>query len=485
MPAPTLIDVPRRPVAQLEEVIGSDRAVRLLERATGFRNRLGSRVIWNISSTASGGGVAEMLQGIVGYTRDLAIDTRWMVISADNEFFRITKRLHNRIHGVPGDDGDLGTAERTHVEEVLAANVENMSDRVSAGDLVLLHDPQTAGLARPLAERGALVVWRSHVGVDGESALTRSAWEFLSPFLGPVRGCVFTRSSFVPSALSGRRIWIITPSIDPFSPKNQPLTTPAVLAILTASGLLAGRPDTEPLYTRRDGSPGDASRPAWLAADELPGPADPVVVQVSRWDRLKDMVGVMRGFVAHVPLSVPGWLVLAGPSVEGVSDDPEGAGVFAECLAARQSLPPAQRARVIIMSLPMVDVDDNAATVNALQRHARVITQKSIAEGFGLTVAEAMWKGRPVVGSAVGGIQDQIVPGSGVLLHDPADLAGFGRVIRDLLDHPEQARRMGRTGREHVRAQFVGDVHLLRYAELFTELLDSEAPSIPRVTGRG
>lgn len=473
MPATTVVDVPRRPVAQLEEVIGSERTARLLASATGFRKRLGSRVIWNISSTRAGGGVAEMLQVIVGYTKDLAIDVRWLVIDGDHEFFRITKRLHNRIHGVPGDAGGLGPPERAHIEEVLAANVASMSDWVSAGDLVLLHDPQTAGLAPLMAERGALVVWRCHIGIDRETVLTRSVWEFLSPFLAHVQGCVFSRRSLIPAALRSGRTWIIPPSIDPFSPKNQPLTAAVVRAILTASGLLAGPMSTPPAYTRRDGSPGEASRPAWLVADGLPGPADPIVVQVSRWDRLKDMVGVMRGFADHVPLSVPGWLVLAGPAVDGVSDDPEGAGVLAECLAVRQSLSAAQRGRLILMCLPMVDVDDNAATVNALQRNARLITQKSLAEGFGLTVAEAMWKGRPVIGSAVGGIQDQIVPGTGLLLRDPTDLARFGRLTRDLLEDPERAQRMGRAAREHVRRDFVGDVHLLGYAELFTALLDS------------
>src|SRR5262249_59430839 len=132
----------------------------------------------------------------------------------------------------------------------------------------------------------------------------------------------------------------------------------------------------------------------------------------------------------------PGWLMLVGPSVEAVTDDPEGAMVFAETLAAWHDLPSAQRSRVILVTLPMSDVDENAAMINAIQRHARVIVQKSLAEGFGLTVAEGMWKGRPVVGSAVGGIVDQIAEGTGLLLPDPADLATFGSQVRWLLDHP-------------------------------------------------
>jgi trehalose synthase len=465
------VDVPRRPVAELTDVIGPQRTVRLMETATEFRRRLANRVIWTFSSTATGGGVAEMLQALVGYTKDLAVDTRWLVIGGDPEFFRITKRVHNRIHGEPGDGGALGAAERAHIEEVLAANADSVADEVKPGDLVLLHDPQTAGMARAMAERGALVVWRSHIGIDSENADTRSAWRFLDPFLAYATGLIFSRRSYVPAALANRPTWIIPPSIDPFSPKNEELTQQVVRAILTAAGLLTGPTGVSPTYTRRDGSPGKVSRPAWLAAEQLPEAEDPIVVQVSRWDRLKDMIGVLRAFASHVAPSGPGWLVLAGPAVDGVGDDPEGAEVFAECLAAWRRLPAAQRTRSILMSVPMSDVDDNAAVVNALQRHARVIAQKSLAEGFGLTVAEGMWKGRPVVGSAVGGIQDQITDDTGVLLRDPSDLAGFGRAVRDLLDHPDQAERMGAAAHDHVRRYFVGDVHLLRYAELFSNLL--------------
>jgi trehalose synthase len=211
-----------------------------------------------------------------------------------------------------------------------------------------------------------------------------------------------------------------------------------------------------------------------VVAEALPGPDEPVVVQVSRWDRLKDMIGVMRGFAQHVAPAGPGWLMLVGPSVEGVTDDPEGAAEFAEILAAWHSLPTAQRSRVVLATLPMIDVDENAAMVNAVQRHARVIVQKSLAEGFGLTVAEGMWKGRPVVGSAVGGIQDQIADGTGILLPDPTDLAAFGHAVRSLLDDPQFADRTGTAAREYVRTHYVGDMHLLRYGELFGSLLAAQ-----------
>src|SRR5262249_40879224 len=159
------------------------RTTQLLAAAADFRKLVNGRTIWNFSSTATGGGVADMLQVLVGYTKDLAVDIRWLVITGDGEFFRITKRVHNRIHGQPGDGGNLGGTELKHVRDVMWANAESLGTEVSAGDLVLLHDPQTAGLAGVLAARGAHVVWRSHIGIDGENDLSRSAWEFLAPLI--------------------------------------------------------------------------------------------------------------------------------------------------------------------------------------------------------------------------------------------------------------------------------------------------------------
>ena len=203
-----------------------------------------------------------------------------------------------------------------------------------------------------------------------------------------------------------------------------------------------------------------------MTGEGRPGPADPVIVQVSRWDRLKDMSGVMRGFAEHVVPGGAGYLMLVGPMMSEVADDPEGAVVLAECLAQWRGLPAAVRARVLLVTLPLDDVEENAAMVNAIQRHATVIVQKSLAEGFGLTVAEGMWKGRPVIGSAVGGILDQIVDGTGILLPDPADLTAFGSQVRHLLDSHDDAERMGKAGQERIRQHFVGDRHLLRWAQL-------------------
>jgi trehalose synthase len=201
------------------------------------------------------------------------------------------------------------------------------------------------------------------------------------------------------------------------------------------------------------------------------------VIQVSRWDRLKDMPGVMAGF-SRISAAVPdAHLMLIGPDVTGVTDDPEGADVFAECLTAWHRLPEPVQGRVHLVNVPMDDPDENATVVNAIQRHAAVVTQKSLVEGFGLTVAEAMWKARPVVASAVGGIQDQIVSGrDGLLLPDPTDLDHFGQTIRTVLTDKPLADRLGVAAQARVHDQFMGDRHLIQYAGLVESLVRAAKP---------
>jgi trehalose synthase len=461
-----------RAVAGLEGVVGPERFGRLLEVGAEFRRRTAGRVVWNVNSTATGGGVAEMLASLLGYVKDFGIDVRWLVVGGDEDYYAATKRLHHRIHGEPGDGGPLGPPEAAHYEEVLAANATELRTEVRPGDVVLLHDPQTAGLAAPLVEAGARVVWRCHIGADEQNEHSRSGWEFLRPYLDHAHAYVFSRRAYVPAWLPAAAVRIIPPSIDPFSPKNQVLDAGTVRAILTTMAVLdAPATGVRGRFVRGDGTPGEVVRTATVIGDARPGPDEPLLVQVSRWDPLKDMPGVLRGFAEHVAPFCAGYLALAGPAADGVSDDPEGAEVYAECEAQWRRLPAPVRRRVLLLSLPLDDVDENAAMVNALQRHASVIAQKSLAEGFGLTVAEAMWKGRPVVGSAVGGIQDQLVDGAGVALSDPRDLAAFGAAARGLLQRPDLADRMGARAHDHVRDRFVGDLHLLRYAELLDPLL--------------
>ena len=466
------VEVPRRPVSLLEPVIGASRYQTLGRAANLVRDMLAGRTVWNVNSTATGGGVAEMLQVLVGYVQDLDISVGWLVITGDAAFFAITKRLHNQIHGHLAG-GLLGAAEADHYAQMLAANAVELLARVRPGDVVLLHDPQTAGLAAPLAQAGARVVWRCHIGVDWEDEVTRAGWEFLRPHLAAAQAYVFSRQQYVPSWIPAGKAWIIPPSIDPFSPKNQPLDPETVRAILVTLGVLDGTaPSAVPLrFTRRTGEEDTVTRPATVIGEGLPGPGDPVLVQVSRWDRLKDMAGVMRGFADHVAPGGEGYLMLVGPAVTEVSDDPEGAAVYAECLLQWQGLNAAARARILLVTLPLEDIDENAAMVNALQRHATVIVQKSLAEGFGLTVAEGMWKGRPVIGSAVGGIIDQVAEGTGILLPDPADLEAFGAAACLLLGDRDQAAQMGQAAHAHVRENYLGDVHLMRYGRLLGTLI--------------
>ena len=464
------VEVPRRPVSQLEPVIGARRLEQLTQAAERVRAGLAGRTIWNVNSTAAGGGVAEMLQVLVGYVQGLDISIGWLVISGDAGFFAITKRLHNQIHG-SASGAPLGPEEARHYAQMLAPNAVELAARIRPGDVVVLHDPQTAGLAAPLAQAGARVVWRCHIGVDWDDDVTRAGWEFLRPHLAAAEAYVFSRQNYVPAWIPAEKVWVIPPSIDPFSPKNQSLDADTVLAILARLGVLDGAAPTVPArFVRRNGDVDIVTRPAVVIGEGRPRPGDPVLVQVSRWDRLKDMAGVMRGFADHVVPGGDGYLMLVGPSVTDVSDDPEGAAVYGECLLQWHGLSPAARARILLVTLPLDDIDENAALVNALQRHASVIAQKSLAEGFGLTVSEGMWKGRPVIGSAVGGIIDQIAEGTGILLPDPADLAAFGSAARLLLSDPDQAARLGQAAHAHVRERFVGDVHLLHYAKLLATL---------------
>ena len=466
------VDVPALALDALHPLIGDERLALLVAAAAEARHRLEGATVWNVNSTASGGGVAEMLQVLVGYIVGAGIDSRWVVIEGDEAFFAITKRIHNRIHGVPGDAGHLGPDERAHYDAVTAANAASFRERVRPGDVVLLHDPQTAGMAPALAEAGALVVWRSHVGVDHHNRWTEEAWAVLRPHLEGCPAFVFSRREYVPDWVPDDRVSIIPPSIDPLSPKNQWLPERNLPTMLARIGLVPGPTDGPAGFLRGDGSPGEVVRSATVVAEgDGSGFLDNLVVQISRWDHLKDMEGVMDGFAAGVAGRVDAHLALVGPSVAGVTDDPEGAEVYAECVAAWEALAAPKRRRIRLVTLPMDDVEENAAMVNALQRSATVIVQKSLVEGFGLTVAEGMWKARPVVASRVGGIIDQVVPGTGILLDDPTDLDAFAAALVGLLERPEEVAEFGRNAHRHVVDNYVGDRHLLLYAQLIHGLV--------------
>ena len=452
---------------RFQSVLTQEQWERLQRAAERARRDFEGRVIWNVNSTARGGGVAELLSSLVPYSRAAGVDVRWVVIEGDPTFFQITKRLHNMLHGAPGDGKGLSAGDDAAYDATCERNAAELRELVAPDDLVLLHDPQTAGLVEPLRGTGARVVWRCHVGADVPNDLVRAAWSFLLPYVIDADRIVFSRTAFVWDGLDRSRVNVIPPSIDAFTPKNQPLPPGSIEAILRACGIHEGLPDGGAVYSRLDGTPGRVVRSVDRnGSAALPAPA-PAVVQVSRWDRLKDPAGVLRAFVQGIARSTEAHLVLAGPSTAAVADDPEGAAVLAEITAQADRLSPELRDRVHLFSLPMDDLQENAIIVNALQRRADVIVQKSLAEGFGLTVAEGMWKARPVVASAVGGVQDQIVDGESGLLVDPEDLDSFARAVTGLLAEPARAEWMGHNARERVRGAFLGARHLEQYVDLF------------------
>ena len=459
-------------IARLAALLGRERAEQFTRTAERARETLTGRQVVNVNSTATGGGVAELLQTLLAYGRGAGVDARWLVIEGDAAFFEITKRIHNRLYGAPGDGGPLGAAERRHFEEVAGRNASHIDAVVRAGDIVVLHDPQTAGLAHHVRRAGATVIWRCHVGVDRQNEHSEQAWAFLAPCLDDLDGYVFSRSQFVPSHVPAEQVAVIPPSIDPFSSKNEIIEPALVTRLLLQVGLLTDGDDGTPVsFVRRDGSSGSATRPVdLLGTGPPPHPSVPIVLQVSRWDALKDMRGVMVGFAEFVAAHTDAHLMLAGPEARGVADDPEAEEVLRECLAAWARLPEAIRTRVHLACVPMDDADEAATIVNALQRHASVVVQKSLAEGFGLTVSEAMWKERSVVGSAVGGIVDQITEGLTGSLVDAHDLERYAQAVRALLADPQRARQMGMAGRARVRDHFLGDRHLEQWAELFDRL---------------
>ena len=278
----------------------------------------------------------------------------------------------------------------------------------------------------------------------------------------------------MPEWVDEQRLVVIPPSIDPFSAKNRELDPPTVGAILATVGLVAGaEPDGPVHFERRDGSQGTVRHHTGLIADGPPPPDDArLVVQVSRWDRLKDMAGVLTAFVT---MAADGpddaHLMLVGPDVSGVTDDPEGADGVRRVPGAVASLPDAVRRRVHLASIPMDDVDENAIIINALQRHAYMVVQKSLVEGFGLTVTEAMWKARPVIASRVGGIQDQIVDGrDGVLIATPTTSTPWPRRWPACWTTRLSPTGSAPPARARVHDQFLGDRHLAQYVELFARL---------------
>lgn len=451
--------------------------------------RLAGRTVWMVNSTAQGGGVAEMLPPLVSVLRDLGIRTEWVVIGSDEPaFFVLTKHIHNLIHGV--GEPVLGEAERALFERVNRANADALRQRVRPGDVVVVHDPQPMPLAGMLRDVGSLVaVWRCHIGLDEENAATRAAWEFLAPYVPAYDRAVFSAPEYIPRAF-GTRATVIYPGIDPLSPKNRELTLHAAVEALSNGGVIsAPGPTVNQPFTRlarrvlADGGLAPAN-----VLEDIGLLTRPIVTQVSRWDRLKGFLPLMRAFASLKRTIYDGdvkadplhrrrldlvRLVLAGPDPDAIQDDPEAQEVFEELRAEYAGTHPAIQDDIAILALPMASRDENAILVNALQRASTIVVQNSLREGFGLTIAEAMWKRVPVLSNTRAcGPRQQVRDGlDGRLVRDPEDEAELRVTLDDMLSDPRRLEQWGRAAQRHVHERFLLFTQLRDWGRLIGELL--------------
>lgn len=388
-------------------IVGSERIDAL--RALGVR--LSGRVVQNINSTAVGGGVAEILTRMMPLLRELGLNARWDVIRGDERFFAVTKAMHNGLHGVPSP---FSEEDRRIFRETNRANLEHVKPW---GDFVFIHDPQPIALIDEIDRKKHLCAWRCHIDFTDPQP---DIWQFLKRYIDTYEAAVFSAPAFARPL--GIRQVLISPSIDPLADKNRELSKETIDAVCSRFGL-------------------DRCRP--------------IVTQISRFDYLKDPVGVIRAY-KMVKRHVDCQLVLAGG---GATDDPEGQKVLDEVRNEAAGDPD-----VFVLFLP----PGSDIEINALQRASTVILQKSLKEGFGLTVAEALWKAKPVIAGAVGGIPLQITHKfSGILTYS---IEGTAFWIKQILNTPRFAIRLGRNGREHVRANFLITRHIRDYLLLFLSL---------------
>jgi len=376
---------------------------RLGEKLAGFR-------VVHVNSTREGGGVAEILEWMVPYMRDVGLDASWEVIRGTPRFFEITKNVHNALQGravdVPKKDWRI-------YQDVNEENAERLRPLLEEADAVIIHDPQPAYLLKLCPDRKGKWVWRAHIDI---SRPFRPVWKVLRTFVAGYDASIFSMAEFAMPLPHPQ--FLVPPSIDPLSEKNRELE-----------------------LSEQDG----------VRAEFGIDPERPLLVQVSRFDRFKDPIGVIRAY-RLVRKVAPVQLVLAGG---GASDDPEGKEVLEDVMEAAGGDPD-----IHVLLLP-----PNAhRTINALQRLADIVIQKSTREGFGLTVTEGLWKGKPVIGGDVGGIRLQVADHhTGFLVNT---FEGAAHRIRYLLQHRKRAMEMGNTAREFVRENFLLTRHLRDYLAL-------------------
>ena len=397
----------RTPLSDYAAVIGEGE----IEELHTLAKPLAGRSVEMVNSTAVGGGVAEMLNRLVPLAEELGLAMRWEVMTGGEDFFAVTKSFHNALHGEPYH------ADPKHFEIYRAYNEENMKRIPLDAEFVEIHDPQPAGLIEGRQGAKGHWIWRCHIDLSHPN---RSVWDFLEPHVAKYDGAIFSSPEFARQLPIPQ--YLLYPAIDPLDDKNKELEAEFVGEVM-----------------------------ARYCID----PSRPILTQISRFDRLKDPVGVIRAY-RIVKRYFDCQLVLAGGSA---TDDPEGAEVLKEVKAAADG-----DADIKVLELPPWA----PLEVNALQRASTIVIQKSLREGFGLTVSEALWKKKPVVASAVGGIPTQVIhKHTGLLAHS---VEGTAYQIRFLLSHPEIAVRLGEQGHEHVKENFLITQNLKRYLTLFLVL---------------
>jgi trehalose synthase len=394
-------------LADYEPVIGKETLAELHLLAEGLKNR---RVLM-VNSTAVGGGVAEILNRLVPLMRDLGLQIRWEVMKGGEDFFEVTKMIHNALHGEP-----LSLTPRMK-EIFLEVTRENIKETDLDQDIIIIHDPQPVAFVEAKKGSRAKWVWRCHIDISNPNG---EVWDFLRGYVEGHDAALFSSPRFSKPLPIPQ--FLFFPSIDPLSDKNRELEPEFIDDTL------------ERLAIPRD---------------------KPLVTQISRFDRLKDPVGVIRAY-RMVKRHIDCRLVLAGG---GASDDPEGEMVLEEVRGEANG-----DVDIHILLLPPT----SSLEINALQRASTIILQKSIREGFGLTVSEALWKKKPVIGTAVGGIPTQIIPNlTGALVYS---IEGTAFQIRYLLSHPDEAQKLGECGHTYVKEEFLITQALRRYLLLFYAL---------------
>ncbi|WP_067782095.1 glycosyltransferase [Actinomyces vulturis] len=471
------IDTAPLPLSDLSERISDEAYARVVATLKEGCTRAASRQIFTISpSRADAPGVSEAIGPLVGYALGAGAPVLRYVIDAPEDFRALSTRLTAFLHGSRGDRKNLKDKDRDLYEHVLASNAENIIDQVHEGDIVILHEPACAGLTQAMKRAGAYVVWRFHGGTDDPNEYSQMAWAFLEHYLEDADALVFSRPSYRPSFIEEERCRFVAPSIYPESPKNRVLDLDECHSVVRLAGVVQGKPPFDAVaFVRSDGR-ADAIRTmksVMLAGGPLPE-GSRLVTQVSRWDELKDMLGVAKAFSEHLTLFPNDvHLLLIGPALNEEEGDRHSDTVAREVIEFVENLPKNVADRIHVAGVPMSDREVNALIVNAVQRISTVITQKSLVEGFGLTVAEAMWKKRPVVASAVGGILDQIEDGvTGVLVSPPEDGRVWAESVAEVLTLPQRADDMGLAAHEYVRENYLPDRHLCDVVDVLSSLFD-------------